>query len=118
MGVIAANYGAADKLVWVSPVDIATAVAEELETPLAGKKVRYVASEELTGNEIAGILGAAIEKPDLKWIIISDEQMQSGLAAAGMGPQITAGLVQMNASMHSGELFGDYYLNGPAVMAK
>lgn len=117
-GFIAANYGADDKIVWVSPIDIAAAVAEELETPLAGKKVRYVASEELTGNQTAGILGAAIGKPDLKWILISNGQMQSGLEAAGMQPRIAAGLVEMYASLHNGALGEDYYCNKPAVMGK
>jgi uncharacterized protein YbjT (DUF2867 family) len=117
-GLIAANYGAADKLVWVSPIDIATAVAEELETPLAGTKVRYVASDELTGNETAGILGAAIGKPGLKWILIPGEQWQRGLETAGMNPTIAAGLVEMFASQHSGLLTADYYRNKPTVMGK
>jgi uncharacterized protein YbjT (DUF2867 family) len=117
-GIIAANYGADDKDVWVSPIDIAAAIAEELETPLVGSKVRYVASEELTGNETASILGAAIGKPDLKWIIISSEQMQSGLEGAGMNPNIAAGLVEMYAGVHSGILLEDYYRNKPAVMGK
>jgi uncharacterized protein YbjT (DUF2867 family) len=117
-GVIAANYGADDTIAWVSPIDIAAAIAEELETPLVGKKVRYVASEELTGNQTASILGAAIGKPDLKWILISSEQMQGGLEAAGMNPDIAAGLVEMYASLHSGELSADYERNKPAVMGK
>jgi uncharacterized protein YbjT (DUF2867 family) len=78
-GIIAANYGAGDKLPWVSPVDIAAAAAEELTAPLAGRNVRYVASEELTCNEIASILGQAIGKPYLQWALMSDKQMQSGL---------------------------------------
>jgi uncharacterized protein YbjT (DUF2867 family) len=117
-GLIAANYGAEEKLIWVSPLDIAAAIAEEIVTPLAGRKVRYVASDELTGNETASILGAAIGKPDLKWIIISSEQMQSDLETAGMNQHIAAGLVEMFASQHSGLLTEDYYRNKPAVMGK
>lgn len=60
VGAIAANYGADDKIPWVSPIDIAAVIAEEIATPLIGRKVRYVASEELTGNETASILGVAI----------------------------------------------------------
>lgn len=116
-GFIAANYGADNKIVWVSPIDIAAAIAEEIVTPL-GRKVRYVASDELTGNETASILGAAIGKPDLKWIIITNEQMQTGLEAAGMQPRIAAGMVEMYASLHSGLLSEDYYRNKPAVMGK
>lgn len=115
-GFIATNYGADKIIPWVSPIDIAAAIAEELETPLIGKKVRYVASEELTGNETAHILGAAIGKPDLKWIIIPSEQMQSGLEAIGMNPQIAAGLVEMYASLYNGLLSEDYYRNKPATM--
>jgi uncharacterized protein YbjT (DUF2867 family) len=117
-GVITANYGADDGLVWVSPIDIAAAVAEELETPLAGRKVRYVASDELTGNETASILGAAIGKPDLKWVLIPDKQRQDMLEAAGLNPRIAAGLVEMFASQHNGPLMEDYYRNRPAVMGK
>jgi uncharacterized protein YbjT (DUF2867 family) len=117
-GVIASNYGADDKIIWVSPIDIAAAVAEEIVTPLVGRKVRYVASDELTGNEVAAILGAAIGKPDLKWVVISDEELQSRFEAFGMPTQNAAGLIEMNARMHTGELFEDYYLNKPAVMGK
>ncbi|MEO5681601.1 MAG: NAD(P)H-binding protein [Chitinophagaceae bacterium] len=117
-GVIAANYGADDKDVWVAPEDIAAAIADELELPAVERKVRYVASDELTGNEAATILGAAIGKPDLKWIIISSEQMQAGLEAAGIQPGIAAGLVEMYEGVHSGIFFEDYYRNRPAVMGK
>jgi uncharacterized protein YbjT (DUF2867 family) len=117
-GFIAANYGADDKIPWVSPIDIAAAIAEELVTPMVGRKVRYVVSEELTGNKTARILGVAIGKPDLKWTIISNEQMLSGLESAGMNPQIAAGLVEMYASLHSGLLAEDYYRNQPTVMGK
>jgi uncharacterized protein YbjT (DUF2867 family) len=118
VGSIAANYGADDKIPWVSPIDIAAVIAEEIVTPLVGRKVRYVASEELTSTETARILGAAIGKPDLNWIIISNEQMLSGLESVGMNPQIAAGLVEMYASLHSGLLAEDYYRNKPTVMGK
>jgi uncharacterized protein YbjT (DUF2867 family) len=117
-GFIAANYGADDTIPWVSPIDIAAAIAEEFETPLDGRKVRYVASEELTGTETARILGESIGKPDLKWILITDEQIQNGLVAVGMNPKIAAGLVEMYAGLHSGLLAEDYYRNKPAVMGK
>lgn len=115
---IAANHGADDTLVWVSPIDIAAVVAQELVTPFDGSNVRYVASDELTGHETARILGEAIGKPDLTWVLISNEQMQSGLVAAGMNPQIAAGLVEMYESVHSGVLQEDYFGHKPAVMGK
>lgn len=117
-GVIAANYGAESIIPWVSPIDIAAAVAEELVIPFTGRKVRYVASEELTGNQTARILGTAIGKPELKWVIISDKETQNGLESIGMNPRIAAGLTEMYASLHNGLLAEDYNRNKPAVMGK
>jgi uncharacterized protein YbjT (DUF2867 family) len=120
-GVIAANYGEEDKVEWVSPSDIATVVAEELEALLAGgaqagaRKVRYAASDELTCSQMAWILGEAIGKPDLKWVIIPGERMKEGLVAAGLKPFIADGMVEMYASRHSGRLSEDYYRNRPVL---
>jgi uncharacterized protein YbjT (DUF2867 family) len=115
-GVIAANYGADDKLVLVSPVDIAAAIAEEIVRP-GISKIRYVASDEKSGNEIAAVLGAAIGKPDLKWVLITDEEMLHGLVANGVPAELAAKLVEMGSSIHSGAMTADYYLHKP-VMGK
>ena len=114
-GVIATNYGGDSKKPWVSPLDIAAAVAEELVTPFEGRKVRYVASDEISCNELASLLGAAIGQPDLKWVVISDEQMLQGMLAAGMNPKIAAGMVEMNSSTNTGDLYEDYYRNRPTL---
>ena len=113
-GVMASNYGENDKEPWVSPIDIAAAVAEEIVKPFEGRNIRYVASDELTGNQVAGILGAAIGKPELKWTIIPDEQQLNGMIAAGMNPAIAAGLVEMNASRRT-VLYEDYYRHQPVL---
>jgi uncharacterized protein YbjT (DUF2867 family) len=113
--VMASNYGADDKVPWVSTLDIAAAVGEEITKSFTGRNIRYVASEEITCNQIAGILGTAIGMPDLKWIIITDEQLQSGMVAMGMNPTMAAGFVEMNAAQHSGVLFEDYYRHQPTL---
>ena len=117
-GFIAANYGGEDNIPWVSATDIAAAVADEITAPLVGRKIRYVASDELTCKEAAGILGDAMRIPGLKWITITDEQMQNNLESVGMPSHIAAGLVELNASMHNGVLLEDYYLNKPRVMGE
>ena len=114
-GVIATNYGGDSKKPWVSPIDIAAAVAEELVTPFEGRKVRYVASDEISCNELASLLGAAIGKPDLKWVMIPDEQLLQGMISVAMNPKIAAGLVKMNASGQTGVLYEDYYRNQPTL---
>ena len=93
----------------------AVAVAEELITPFTGRKVRYVASDEISCNDLASLLGAAIGKPDLKWVVIPDEQMLQGMIGAGLNPKIAAGLVEMNASTNTGVLYEDYYRNRPTL---
>lgn len=118
IGIIATNYGADKMIPWVSPIDIASAIAEEIETPYEGRKFRYVASEELTGKETAIILGEAIGKPDLKWVLTTNEETLNGLISIGMNPKISAGLVEMYASLYSGLLAEDYNKHKPEVMGK
>ncbi|NIJ54651.1 NmrA family NAD(P)-binding protein [Dyadobacter arcticus] len=115
-GVMAANYGGDDRTVLVAPTDIAAAVAEELENAVPGRNVRYVASDELTCNEVARILGEAIGKPDLQWIVVPGEQVQSRLEAAGMPPHMAATLVELQAGHHSGLIAEDYFVNRPAKL--
>lgn len=114
-GAIVSNYGGDDKEPWVAPLDIAAAIAEEMEQPFEGRKIRYVASDALSPNEVATILGTAIGKPDLKWIAIPDEQLLDGLLAAGMNPGIAKGFVEMNASRRGGILYEDYYRHKPTL---
>ena len=114
-GVIVSNYGGDEKEPWVSPLDIASVIAEEMEKPFEGRIVRYIASEELSPNEIAHILGEAIGKPDLKWVVISDEQMLNGMVAAGMNAGVAKGLVEMNAGRRSGVLGEDYNRHKPVL---
>jgi uncharacterized protein YbjT (DUF2867 family) len=117
-GYIASVYGGEDMIAFVAPEDIADAVVEELTNVQPVNKVRYVASDELTCNQAAGILGKAIGKPDLKWIAIPEQQLLAGLEAAGM-PAAFAGLMaEMQSLMHSGKAQKDYYLNKPAVPGK
>lgn len=113
-GFIAANYGE-DKIIYVSPKDIADAIAHEIVTPSQGKKVRYVASDERTGPETAKVIGEAIGKPDLTWKLVTDEQTQAGLEGAGMQPAIAAGLAEMNSAMRSGKFWEDYQKHKPTL---
>jgi uncharacterized protein YbjT (DUF2867 family) len=117
-GFLAANYGGDDKLILVHPTDIAAAAVEEIEAPVTGQKIRYVVSDEHTANEVAHILGAAIGKPELKWIVLSDEQMREGLKKQGMPPHLIEKFVEMGASAHSGALCEDYERHKPVLMGK
>jgi len=114
-GAIIQNYGGDEKKPWVSPLDIAAAIAEEIENPFEGRKIRYIASDEASPNEVAAILGDAIGKPDLKWLVIPDEQLLNGWLAAGMNQQIAEGFIEMQACMRGGILYEDYFRKKPAL---
>lgn len=117
-GFIGANFGGEDKVTLVSPVDISAVAAQELEKPIAGERIRYVASDEHTCHEIAGILGAAIGKPELQWITFTDEQAQEGMEKSGLSAYVAAKMVELNASIHNGALREDYDLHPPVEMGK
>ena len=118
-GIIRANYGGDDTIVWVAPEDIATAAEEELVKPAeSANRVRYVASDERTARETAKALGEAIGQPDLQWITISDEQAREGMLQGGIPSGVVDGVVALYASIHNGTLGEDYWQNKPATMGK
>lgn len=107
------NHGGDQKEPWVSPLDIADVIAEEMEKPFDGKTFRYVASDEISPNEIAAILGNAIGKPGLKWLVVSDEEFLNGMLAAGMNEDIAKGFTQMHIAQGDGSMYEHYYSNRP-----
>ncbi|RYD75991.1 MAG: NAD-dependent epimerase/dehydratase family protein [Sphingobacteriales bacterium] len=114
-GAIISNYGGDKKEPWVSPMDIADVIAEEIEKPFAGRTVHYVASDEVSPNEIASALGNAIGKPELEWKVISDEQLLTNWLNIGFNEQVARGFVELQASQRSGTLYNDYYKNKPTL---
>ncbi|MEO7523908.1 MAG: NAD(P)H-binding protein [Ferruginibacter sp.] len=115
---IASNIGGDVVNAWVSPMDIAAAIAEELTSGFTGRNIRYVASEEISYNALAKVLGEAIGKPNLKWQTLTDEKMESNLVNIGMNPSIAKGMTEMYSAINSGLLYEDYVKNKPMVMGK
>jgi uncharacterized protein YbjT (DUF2867 family) len=109
------NYGGDAKEPWVSPFDIATAIAEEMEKPFEGRTIRYIASEEISPNEIAKILGEAIGSPNLKWQVMSDEDIFNAWVAIGFNREIAKGYIEMKAAQGTKVLYEDYYKNPPVL---
>lgn len=112
-GAIISNYGGDKKEPWVSPLDIADVIAEEMELPFAERTVRYVASDEVSPNEIARTLGEAIGKPDLQWNVIPDEALLNNWLKIGFNEQVAKGFVACQASQGTGVLYEDYYQHTP-----
>ena len=114
-GLLMGNYGGDDRIVFVSPKDIADAVAEELLLQPKEKTIRYVGSEEITCNEAARIIGTAVGKPWLKWVLLSDKEMLQGLKMAKLPEKLAETLVEMQAAMHSGKTLENFHRNQPKM---
>lgn len=114
-GFIGANYGDDDKVVLVSPKDIADAVADEITKTATGITFRYVGSDDRTCMDIAQVLGKAIGKPDLQWKRLTSEQMQKGMEANGMPASLAAVFVEMGEATHKGLLREDYDQHTPTL---
>lgn len=114
-GMLMGNYGGDDRIIFVSPKDIADAVAEELLLLPGEKTIQYVGSEEMTCNEAARIVGSAVGKPWLKWVLLSDKQMLKGLKMAKIPEKLAENLVEMQAAMHSGKALENFHRNQPKM---
>ncbi|RYY18319.1 MAG: NAD-dependent epimerase/dehydratase family protein [Cytophagaceae bacterium] len=116
-GFLGANCAGSYQVALVHPRDIAAAAAEELTNPAApaGRTTRYVASDERTQAEVAQALGAAIGRPDLRWVAFTDEQMRENLLQNGLPASTAADIVAIYASMNSGALAEDYAQHKPAL---
>jgi uncharacterized protein YbjT (DUF2867 family) len=118
-GIIGNNYGEDTNMFLSHPEDIADAATEALSSlSFTGKNVLYIISDKKNGREIAQILGAAIGKPDLKWIEFPDEQLLQALLQNGfskeaaqhyivdMGIAIREGLLEKHYEQQMHNVFG------------
>ena len=118
MGIIGGNYPAGQSIIMVHPKDIAEAAAVEFQNGFTGKSVKYVASDERTLSDAASILGAAIGKPDLKWVEFTDQQSLEGMEKSGMPVPMARAYTEMGAAVRSGILFQDFKKVNPPISGK
>lgn len=108
--IIGSNFGGTDdNIILSSTDDIAAAAAEALkQLNFKGSSVQYLASDELSTASIAAAIGKAIGQPDLPWVAFTDEQMEQGLLAAGLAPQVAKNYTEMGTAIRSGQMFEEY----------
>jgi uncharacterized protein YbjT (DUF2867 family) len=112
-GFIGSVYGGEDKLAMVSPADIAAVCAKEITQTDSSNKVAYVYSDDRTCNEVATVLGEAIGIPDLKWLVLSEDQVIAALIRNGIPENAVLNLVELGKATHSGTLREEYELDKP-----
>lgn len=119
MGAMGGAQSADFRMVFAYHTDIAAAAAEELQKPeLKGKSVRYISSDERSWAEVAYIIGKAIDKPDLKWVELTDDQVRQGMLQTGLNPVIVEGYIQMGQALRSNLMNEDYWKNRPSSFGK
>lgn len=114
-GFIGAVYGGKDQLALVAPTDIAKSAAEELLTTANVVSVRYVGSDDRSCDEIAAIIGAAIGRPTLQWLVLSKEEVYAALLKNGLSGEYAKNLVELGDAIHSGKLREEYDLHRPVL---
>lgn len=120
MDIMGSNFGEADeKIVLTATSDIVDAAFEELSSlQFNGHSVRYIASDERTSGEIAKIIGSAINKPSLPWVVFTNEQSTAGMLQAGLPEEATKNYVEMGDALHSGRMMEDFWKNHPSSLGK
>jgi uncharacterized protein YbjT (DUF2867 family) len=118
-GIMGHNIGAQVNMVMSHPHDIAEAAADALGAlSFKGRNILYIVSDQQTGEEAAALLGQAINKPELRWVEFTDEQLLAGLLQNGfsehaaqtyvvaMGRAIREGLIDRHYQHLTYPVFG------------
>jgi len=117
-GMIAANYGEEDRIVMVSPADIAAAAAEELQLGSDSKGIRYVASDDRRASQVASVLGGYIGKPDLQWKRLTDDQQRQRMESRKVPQHVIENTLQLGQNIHNGSLRRHFDQTAPHVFGK
>ncbi|HEY6504074.1 MAG TPA: NAD(P)H-binding protein [Chitinophagaceae bacterium] len=120
MNIIGSNFGGDNfKLVLTDTSDIVAAATEELlQHKFTGHSVRYIASDERSTDEIAKMIGDSIGKPQLPWVLFTDDQAFGGMKQAGLPEEIARNYTEMGHAIHTGVMQEDYWKNHPAALGK
>ncbi len=113
-GIMGSNYDGDIAVPMVDTIDIAEVATEELSTlKFTRHSIRYIASEELTASQATTILGAAIDKPDLKWAVVPDAQLKAGMLQGGLKETMAEAFVEMGKAVNRPEFLADYLQHKP-----
>ena len=105
MGVVADSLRSHLKIPMIATRDIGAAVAQALIEPVSNSQTRELLGErDLTMEQVTSIIGKAINKFDLKYVQLTDEQVYGALTQAGLTPTIASLIVEMGSALNSGHV--------------
>ncbi len=92
------------KLPLIATRDIGEYVAQALlKLDFKKQEVRELLGQrDLDYGEIAGIIGKAIGKPDLRYAQLPDDQVRNGMVQSGLSENVANLIVEMAAALNSG----------------
>jgi uncharacterized protein YbjT (DUF2867 family) len=105
-GVMADSVAPHAALPMVATRDVGAAAAAALRTrDWAGFAVReLLGPRDLTYAEVAGLIGAALGRPDLAYVQIPEDDLRAALQAAGWSPDSARLQVEMNRAFSEGRV--------------
>jgi uncharacterized protein YbjT (DUF2867 family) len=115
MGIIGGNYPADTRIILIHPEEIAATIAAEIQQPFTGKSIRYIFNDDRTAADVARVLGAAIDKPELPWVPFEDEQTIQAMVQNGMSAEMANRFVELGVALRTNILWEDFDHNKPAV---
>lgn len=119
-GIAGANFGGTDeKLLLTDPIDIAAVATEELLAPFtAPQTITYIASDERHPQEIAAVLGKAVGKEQMPWVVFSDEDALNGMKGAGLNDSFARLYMEMGQALQNGTMQEHYHEIGAKPTGK
>lgn len=116
MGIMGSNFGGPGLVLpIVDTADIAAAAFDALHNlNFTGSGVQYIASDEVTTDQIAAAIGQAIGKPELNWVVFTDEQALGGMLQNGLSKEVATNYVELGSAIQSGLMMQDYQQHQPA----
>jgi uncharacterized protein YbjT (DUF2867 family) len=117
MGIMGSNFGGPGLVMpIVDTADIAAAAFNALHNlNFTGTGIQYIASDEVTTDQIAAAIGQAIGKPDLNWVVFTDEQALGGMLQNGLSEEVATNYVELGSAIQSGLMMQDYQQHKPAL---
>jgi len=109
------NYSGDDRLALTHPEDIAIKAAEELQVTGNGFEIKYIVSDISTGNQITSLFSKAIDKPELTWTEIPDEQLKQGMLSGGLPEELAGLITELGQGVRNGIITQDFFATGAQV---
>ena len=106
MGITAGTLLPGLKLPMIATRDIGMAAAEALlKLDFSDQQTRELLGQrDIDMTEASAIIGKAIDKPDLQYVPISEEQFQTALIQLGLSQNVASLIVEMTAALNSGHM--------------